>query len=214
MDGGYISGSKVKELFNVSDWTLRHWADTGKIKSLRTPGGQRRYDISSFDKSKRTPRTEDNRKIICYARVSSRGQKDDLQRQIRFLEQHCPDGIIITDIASGINWKRKGLASILELAVQGDIREVVVAARDRLCRFAFDLLERMLALHDVSITVLDSEGCSPEQELSDDLLSIVQIFCCRRNGKRRYTRKPDPFFSAPQNEEDKAEPDERAETAA
>ena len=214
MDGGYISGSKVKELFNVSDWTLRHWADTGKIKSLRTPGGQRRYDISSFDKSKRTPRTEDNRKIICYARVSSRGQKDDLQRQIRFLEQHCPDGIIITDIASGINWKRKGLASILELAVQGDIREVVVAARDRLCRFAFDLLERMLALHDVSITVLDSEGCSPEQELSDDLLSIVQIFCCRRNGKRRYTRKPDPFFSAPQNAEDKAEPDERAETAA
>jgi putative resolvase len=214
MDGGYISGSKVKELFNVSDWTLRHWADTGKIKSLRTPGGQRRYDISSFDKSKRTPRTEDNRKIICYARVSSRGQKDDLQRQIRFLEQHCPDGIIITDIASGINWKRKGLASILELAVQGDIREVVVAARDRLCRFAFDLLERMLALHDVGITVLDSEGCSPEQELSDDLLSIVQIFCCRRNGKRRYTRKPDPFFSAPQNAEDKAEPDERAETAA
>ncbi len=214
MDGGYISGSKVKELFNVSDWTLRHWADTGKIKSLRTPGGQRRYDISSFDKSRRTPRTEDNRKIICYARVSSRGQKDDLQRQIRFLEQHCPDGIIITDIASGINWKRKGLASILELAVQGDIREVVVAARDRLCRFAFDLLERMLALHDVSITVLDSEGCSPEQELSDDLLSIVQIFCCRRNGKRRYTRKPDPFFSAPQNAEDKAEPDERAETAA
>ena len=214
MDGGYISGSKVKELFNVSDWTLRHWADTGKIKSLRTPGGQRRYDISSFDKSKRTPQTEDNRKIICYARVSSRGQKDDLQRQIRFLEQHCPDGIIITDIAPGINWKRKGLASILELAVQGDIREVVVAARDRLCRFAFDLLERMLALHDVGITVLDSEGCSPEQELSDDLLSIVQIFCCRRNGKRRYTRKPDPFFSAPQNEEDKAEPDERAETAA
>ncbi len=214
MDGGYISGSKVKELFNVSDWTLRHWADTGKIKSLRTPGGQRRYDISSFDKSKRTPRTEDNRKIICYARVSSRGQKDDLQRQIRFLEQHCPDGIIITDIASGINWKRKGLASILELAVQGDIREVVVAARDRLCRFAFDLLERMLALHDVGITVLDSERCSPEQELSEDLLSIVQIFCCRRNGKRRYTRKPDPFFSAPQNAEDKAEPDERAETAA
>jgi len=214
MDGGYISGSKVKELFNVSDWTLRHWADTGKIKSLRTPGGQRRYDISSFDKSKRTPQTEDNRKIICYARVSSRGQKDDLQRQIRFLEQRCPDGIIITDIASGINWKRKGLASILELAVQGDIREVVVAARDRLCRFAFDLLERMLALHDVGITVLDSEGCSPEQELSDDLLSIVQIFCCRRNGKRRYTRKPDPFFSAPQNAEDKVEPDERAETAA
>ena len=214
MDGGYISGSKVKELFNVSDWTLRHWADTGKIKSLRTPGGQRRYDISSFDKSKRTPRTEDNRKIICYARVSSRGQKDDLQRQIRFLEQHCPDGIIITDIASGINWKRKGLASILELAVQGDIREVVVAARDRLCRFAFDLLERMLALHDVGITVLDSERCSPEQELSEDLLSIVQIFCCRRNGKRRYTRKPDPFFSAPQNAEDKTEPDERAETAA
>jgi len=210
---GYISGSKVKELLNVSDWTLRHWADTGKMKSIRTPGGQRRYDISTFSTSKRDLRSEDNRKIICYARVSSRGQRDDLQRQIGFLEQHRPNGIIITDIASGINWKRKGLASILELAVQGDIREVVVAARDRLCRFAFELLERMLALHDVRVTVLDSEGCSPEQELSADLLGIVPIFCCRRNGKRRYTRKPDPFF-APQNAEDKAEPHENPETLA
>ncbi|AGE53675.1 resolvase [Acanthocystis turfacea Chlorella virus GM0701.1] len=211
---GYISGSKVKELLNVSDWTLRHWADTGKIKSIRTPGGQRRYDISTFRASKRDHEVEDNRKIICYARVSSRGQKDDLQRQIGFLERHCPEGIVITDIASGINWKRKGLASILELSVQGDIREVVVAARDRLCRFAFELLERMLALHDVRITVLDSEGCSPEQELSDDLLGIVQIFCCRRNGKRRYIRRPDPFFSTPQNAEDKDEPHENPETDA
>jgi putative resolvase len=213
MDGNYVSGSKVKETFNVSDWTLRQWADTGKIKSIRTPGGQRRYDISTIDKSKGPQRPVDTRRIVCYARVSSRGQKDDLQRQIGFLNDRCPDGFIITDIASGINWKRKGLATILELAVQGDIKEVVVAARDRLCRFAFELLERVLLLHDVSVTVLDSEGCSPEQELSDDLLSIVQIFCCRRNGKRRYTRKPDPFAS-PEDAKDKAESVESAEADA
>ena len=207
MDEKYISGVEVKKILGVTDATLRGWADTGKIKSFRTPGGQRRYKISEMLKEP-TAITKPKNGIV-YARVSSGKQRDDLDRQIAFLRIKYPDHIVITDVASGINWKRKGLKTILELANKGDIYEVVVAARDRLCRFAFELVEHILSIHNVRITVLDAGECSPEQELSDDLLSIVQIFCCRRNGKRRYAIK-----ASDADEEDKNQPHESSETDA
>lgn len=207
MDGKYVCGAEIKKILGVADSTLREWADTGKIKSFRTPGGQRRYEISEMFKAP-TAITKPKNGIV-YARVSSGKQRDDLDRQIAFLRIKYPDHIIITDVASGINWKRKGLKTILELANKGDIYEVVVAARDRLCRFAFELLEHILTINNVRITVLDATEMSPEQELSDDLLSIVQIFCCRRNGKRRYTIK-----AGDADEENQNQPHESPETDA
>jgi predicted site-specific integrase-resolvase len=207
MDGKYVCGAEIKKILGVADATLREWADTGKIKSFRTPGGQRRYEISEMFKAP-TAITKPKNGIV-YARVSSGKQRDDLDRQIAFLRIKYPDHIVITDIASGINWKRKGLKTILELANKGDIYEVVVAARDRLCRFAFELIEHILSINSVRITVLDAAEMSPEQELSDDLLSIVQIFCCRRNGKRRYTIK-----AGDADEENQNQPHESSETDA
>ena len=216
MNGKYVSSRNAERILNVTGTSLRQWSNAGKIRLIRTPGGQRRYDISalldtnaaeSTDSNK--PTREDGRRGVCYARVSSRGQRDDLQRQSDYLKSKCPDHDVITDIASGINWKRKGLKAILELAKQGAIYEVVVAARDRLCRFAFELLEHVFGMHDVRIVVLDSYAdMSPEQELSNDLLSIVQIFCCRRNGRRRYAA------AAHENAKDQTESDNSAETNA
>ena len=203
MDGKYVCGAEVKKILGVSDGTLREWADTGKIKSFRTPGGQRRYEVSDLFKGPPVINTvvvEKPKHGIVYARVSSGKQRDDLDRQVAFLRIKYPDHIVITDIASGINWKRKGLKTILELANKGDIYEVVVAARDRLCRFAFELIEHVLSINNVRITALDATEMSPEQELSDDLLSIVQIFCCRRNGKRRYTIKTGDADAENQNQ--------------
>jgi predicted site-specific integrase-resolvase len=102
------------------------------------------------------------------------------------MSSRYPNAEIVKDIGSGINFRRKGLLSILQRVKDGDIRSVAIASRDRLCRFAFELLEWYFKQHDVQLLVLDSDDQSPEQELSDDLLSIVQVFCCRRNGRRRY----------------------------
>jgi predicted site-specific integrase-resolvase len=140
--------------------------------------------------------------------VSSTKQKDDLERQCNYLRLIYPKHRLITDIGSGINWHRKGFKTILELADEKAIGEVVVASRDRLCRFAFELVENVLRRKDVQITVIDTEDTSPEQELSDDLLSIVQIFCCRRNGKRRYEVK-----AIDTDEENKTEPDNETKTS-
>lgn len=121
--------------------------------------------------------------------------------------ERFPDHEVVTDVGSGINWKRPGLLSILERAQRGTVRQVVVASRDRLCRFAFELVEHVLKTGGAELLVLESDDQSPEQELSDDLMSIVQVFCCRRNGKRRYTRKAQGGADA----QDQAEPDAVAE---
>lgn len=96
--------------FGVCLHTLRRWEKNGKIQAIKTPSGQRRYDIASYTgiSNERTQRT-----IIAYARVSSRGQKADLDRQAAKLLELYPNASLITDIASGLNFKRTGLRAIL-----------------------------------------------------------------------------------------------------
>lgn len=180
----YVKAAEYAKLFKVHPQTLRRWAESGKVQFKWSPGGIRLYRLPDADRSGGEPVEE---KKVVYARVSSSKQKDDLQRQADYLLSKFPGHRLVTDIGSGINWKRKGLLSLLDAANTGDLQELVVATRDRLCRFAFDLLQHIFTQRGVRLVVLDSADMSPEQELSDDLLSIVQIFCCRRNGKRRYS---------------------------
>jgi predicted site-specific integrase-resolvase len=103
---------------------------------------------------------------------------------------------VVTDVGSGINWKRKGLKTILDKAMHRDISEVVVAHRDRLCRFAFELLEWILDQNRVKLVVLDEEnGESNDKELSDDILSIIHVYSCRKMGRRRYKNKENTTLS-------------------
>jgi len=95
----------------------------------------------------------------------------------------------ICDIGSGLNFKRKGLQTLLELCFKGLVSEVVVAHRDRLCRFRFELLEWTFNKHNARLVVLDQGNSSPEDELASDLISIVHVFSCRINGKRKYRRR-------------------------
>jgi len=102
-----------------------------------------------------------------------------------------PKHEIWTDIGSGINWNRSNFNRILEFAKNGTIKEVVVAHRDRLCRFAFELVENILSLHQVKLVVLDDQKFTYEEELSNDLLSIVTVFVAKQNGRRRYRQNKD-----------------------
>lgn len=202
----FVKEREIKKLMGVSGWALRSWADSGKIKSIRTPGGQRLYEVPDLGDDPPAVSPLRPKRGAVYARVSSHKQQDDLHRQIAFLSAKYPDHVVVSDIASGINWKRKGLRTLLELADAGDIGEVVVAARDRLCRFAFEFVEHVLGTRGVKVTVLDSSAdTTEEQELADDLLGIVQVFCCRKNGRRRYSAA---------DKKDQAEPQPPAEEEA
>ena len=81
---------------------------------------------------------------ICYARVSSIGQKEDLERQKNLLREKYPNHEIIEDIGSGINLTKKGIQKIIELGIEGKVEEIVVAHKDRLARFGYDLIEHII----------------------------------------------------------------------
>ena len=191
----YVSSKIAKELLQVHTDTLRRWADSGKIASIRHGvKGHRYYDINSILGKKvsndihGSMDTSSKKKTICYCRVSSRHQKDDLQRQVASMRERYPSAIIIDDIGSGINWKRKGLQSVIKQVIEEDVGTIVIHHRDRLCRFAYELIEFFFKQFGTSILVLDQETDEPnlDQELSDDLLSIIHIFSCKKMGRRRY----------------------------
>ncbi len=161
--------------------TLRKYADDGTIPSIRTPSGQRLFDIEAFIGQHR------DAQIIVYARVSSRKQTDALQRQVAYLKSKEPYAEVITDIASGLNFKRKGLKAILERSLQGHQLKLVVAHRDRLARFGFDLIEWLIERNGGQIVVLSkSHHTSPTDELLQDLLAILSVFTARLHGLRKY----------------------------
>ena len=118
------------------------------------------------------------------------------------MREHYPEAEIIKDIGSGLNYKRKGLKSILERAVRGDKLKVVVAHRDRLCRFGFELIEHIVKLAGGEIVVLKESSLSPEQELTADLLSIIHVFRCRLHGLRNYKSKIREVVSDGRTEKD------------
>ena len=101
--------------------------------------------------------TDNNKINICYCRVSSKNQKDDLDNQIKFLKEKFPDHVFITDIGSGLNYKRKGLRTILDKSMQKLIGQVVVTYKDRLCRFGFELIEYVINSSGGEILVLNKD---------------------------------------------------------
>lgn len=189
----WIQQKEARQILGFAPSTLRAWAEKGILKSKKSPTGRFMFSRKSIQDivSINSPSYK-NRKKIVYCRVSSRGQMEDLARQRAYMESLYPDHILVQDIASGINWKRKGLETILELAIQGNLEELVVAHKDRLSRFAFDFIKSTLEKCGATVIVLDSgENKSTEQELAEDLLSIVHIYSCRSMGKRRYKTKKD-----------------------
>lgn len=204
----YVTTRKASEALGVCASTLRRWADEGKIRFIRTTtANQRLYDVESFLRDREATTSE--REHILYCRVSSAKQKDDLERQITFMRNRYPNHTIVTDVASGINFKRKGLLSILESVCAGNVAEIVVAHKDRLARFGFDLIKWLVEFHGGRIVVLEEVSHSPQQELVSDLLSIITVFSCKMHGLRKYHSKikEDPDLSECGAEEEVANVD-------
>jgi putative resolvase len=157
----------------------------------------RLFDISSIDQSISISKVKikEDPKIILYSRVSSSKQQDDLKRQQEYLRNNLSDKypgsgyVEVSDIGSGINFKRPGLLRVLGSVKKGDVSTLVVASKDRLARFGFELIEWLCTEFGTKIVVLDSEDTTPEAELGKDLMAIVQVYCCRWNGMRRYQAK-------------------------
>ena len=173
----YVKPNEAASTLGVCLRTLRRWEAEGEINTIKTPSGQRRYDIEKFIKTE----TEKGggRTTVIYARVSTRPQKADLDRQVERLSILYPSAEVIKEVGGGLNLRRKGLINLLGRVLRGDIGTIVVAHKDRLARFGFDIIEWFCEQFDCKIVVLNQVSLSPHAELVQDIVTILHSFSSR-----------------------------------
>lgn len=179
----YLLGVHVRTLYN--------WEKDGVIDAIRTPGNKRLYNIDNYVKLNNINIIDNDvsdKLNISYARVSSRGQKDDLENQKKLLMSKYSNNMLIEDIGSGINLNRRGIRKIIKLGIEGKINEVVVVHKDRLTRYGFDLIEFLIKEYSGGkIVVLENKSkLGIEMELENDVLELMNVYVARRNGLRKY----------------------------
>ena len=172
--------------------TVRRWEKEGKFVAKRLPSGQRYFDES--DVRALLGGGPSKKDTVVYCRVSSAGQKDDLASQVAAMELYCRSAGISVDvwlqeIGGGMNFKRKQFLHLLDRIQRGEIQKLIIAHKDRLMRFGFDLVSHMAAQNGCEIVVMNQESLSPQQEMVEDLMAIVHTFSCRLYGMRKYKKQ-------------------------
>lgn len=183
----YYTINEFSKIVCVSAQTLRNWDKSGKLHPHHTSSNGYRY-YSEEQLNQVLNIKPQNRVTIGYCRVSSAKQQNDLERQIEnvktyLLSQGKPFEII-TDIGSGINYKKKGLQELIMKIMLGKADKIVVLYKDRLVRFGYELIEYIAELHGCEIEVIDNTKKTEQQELVEDLVQIITVFSCRLQGKR------------------------------
>ena len=186
--------SEFAEMIGVSASTLRRWESEGKLVPERTLGNQRIYTESHLCQARSLKSSRLPSKTIIYCRVSSSAQKDDLSSQTKAMVEFClaqgvPVTEVIQEIGGGLNFKRPLFLQIVRWAIQGDLKLLYIAHKDRLCRFGFDLIEQIINDNGGQVIVANAEILSPHEELTQDLLSIIHCFSSRLHGLRKYKSK-------------------------
>jgi predicted site-specific integrase-resolvase len=204
MTDRYLKGSVASKILNVHPRTLYQWDEKGWIETKRTQGNMRLYNV---DKYLRDIKVKNGVKCYCeddldeldkredkininYVRVSSHGQKDDLERQTAMIMEKYPDNILIKDIGSGLNMNKPGLNKIIKLAIKGKINKLVVVYKDRLTRFGYELLENLIKDYSNGEIIImnKKEDMTPEEEMVLDMMQIMNVFIAKMNGLRKYKK--------------------------
>jgi putative resolvase len=188
--------------YNIADFsrmvgvavkTLQRWDRNGTLVPTRTPTGRRVYTDTHLAQATGLKTKIVSRKIVAYVRVSSQAQKPDLDNQLKTLADFALQSGIkvdewVSEIDGGLNFQRKKFLSIIDGIVAGRISTLVIAHKDRLARFGFELIEHLCKTHDCRLVVMDNESLSPEQEMIQDMLAVVHCFSARLYGLRNYRK--------------------------
>ncbi|KWX57917.1 resolvase [Lactobacillus crispatus] len=189
-----MKAGKVMELLQISRSTLRRYRLNGTLKAKKLPTGQYIFDDDSvfFLKNGRSKRL-----TVIYGRVLTYKQKSDLTNQMQELQDFClAKGYEVNgsyqDIASGISFKdRKQFFKMLDLIIDGKVERVVITHQDRLSRVGFELFEYLFKNYNTKIEVVSDEANpkTDEQELFEEIISLLHCFSMREYSHRRTERK-------------------------
>lgn len=192
-----LSIQKVSELLGVTKKTLRIWDNEGKLPSIRTVGGHRKYnedDILRFMGEQKIEYVNDS--VATYARVSSHEQKlkGDLDRQSQRISEYCAKKKykvehIIKDVGSGLSDTRVGFTKLVDLVIKKKISRIVIENKDRLTRFQYNLIKTFFNSYEVEIECIENKNISEEEEFVNDIMMLMASFSGKLYGKRSVKRK-------------------------
>jgi predicted site-specific integrase-resolvase len=196
-----FSTGKAAAYLGVGVKTLQRWDREGRLKPERTSTGRRMYSRPILDAFMRRPTRSAAKAPIAYCRVSSAAQRPDLKKQRRVLEDFCAArGVanveFIEEVGGGLNLRRPKFVTIMDRVEAREVSHLIVAHKDRLVRFGFQWFERFCTEHGTELLVLNNEQLSPEQEMVQDLLTIVHCFSARLYGLRNYRKKLNEALAA------------------
>jgi putative resolvase len=190
MEKRLVKIGEAAQLLGVSISTLRKWEATGElIPARKTAGGTRFYATADL-----LGLGDADAPTVCYARVSSHDQKDDLERQHALLEAYCAAkgwrSEVIKDLGSGMNDRKPGLNRLLEMILRKQMRRLVITHQDRLLRFGAELVFALCAHQQIEIVIIHrGEQPTFEEELAKDVLEIITVFSARLYGSRSQKNK-------------------------
>ncbi|MGK7897681.1 MAG: IS607 family transposase [Xenococcaceae cyanobacterium] len=181
----FIKIGEAAKILGVSIETMRRWESSGELVPHRkTKGGTRYYDINKLALAE-----NNDYPTVCYCRVSSHDQKQDLERQKELLEAYCAAkgwrSLVISDLGSGMNYKKKGLQKLLEMILYRQLKRLVLTTKDRLLRFGSELVFALCEIQGIEIVIIhQGDESSFEEELAQDVLEIITVFSARLYGSR------------------------------
>ena len=187
-----MKSNEVLSMLGISRVTLCRYVKLGKIRVVELPNGYYSYNKEDVYRLKGL---DVKRKKVIYARVSTSKQKKDLENQIENITAYANKngyGIdeVYSDIASGMNLDRKGFTKLLSAVMANEIEEVYISYKDRLARLDFGLVIRLFSQYGTKITVINSsENKTAEEELFEDLMSVIHSFSMKAYSKRRLAKK-------------------------
>jgi putative resolvase len=188
-----LSIGEAATMLGCSITTLRRWHKSDKlIPQFHTFGGHRRYHIQQILNIIHPNKNNENRINIGYARVSSHDQKKDLETQKERLENYGKkhkNFEVISDLGSGLNYKKKGLKNLINMICQSKIDNLVLIHKDRLLRFGSEIIFQLCAYYGTNVIILEDVEKTFEEELTCDVIELMTVFSARLYGKRSHKNR-------------------------
>ncbi len=192
-----MKAREVKKILGITQFTFYRYLKDGKVK-LKSKLSKTKYDYDddSVYALIGQKKQKKDKKIISYARVSTQNQKKQLVEQNQRIYDSCISrGLKLdrqfSDIKSGMTSDRKDFQETIRMIIQGEVEFLVIENKDRLVRFGYEILEQIFKYFGTKILVLNDilENKSYEQELTEDLISIIHYFTMKNYSHRRKLNK-------------------------
>lgn len=192
-----MKAKEVLKILGITRQTLYNYLKQGKV-SIKAKYNKNfyEYDDDSVYALIGQKQIKNDRKIVSYSRVSTQNQKEQLKEQtIRIYDSCISRGLTLNkqyeEIKSGMSGDRPKLQELIREVITGNIELVVIENKDRLVRFGFDILEQIFKYFGTKILVLNDslENKTYEEELTDDLISIIHYFTMKSYSHRRKLNK-------------------------